>query len=77
MTPKEKAEELVNKYLYGKPLSYTSGHYDCMDFGKECALVSITDKIDYIENEMIGINYDIRKIFIDELKEIKKEIELL
>jgi hypothetical protein len=32
-------------------------------------------QIDYIENEMLGINYEIRKVYIDELKEQLKELE--
>jgi len=44
---------------------------------KKCSLIYINQQIDYIENEMIGIDFNIRKIYIDELNDIKNEIKLL
>jgi hypothetical protein len=35
----------------------------------------IKAQIDFLENEMVGISYDIREIYIDELKQQLKELE--
>jgi hypothetical protein len=67
---KEKAIELRNKFR--------DVRWDIdPDTSKQCALIAVNNQINYIENEMIGIDYTIRKIFIDELIELKTEIEKL
>jgi hypothetical protein len=70
MTPKEKAEELVGKYVSfakGKILFQLT-----MESAKQCALIAVNEilKIDWDEFEMSG----------DEVmywEEVKKEIEAL
>ncbi len=70
MMLKEKAIELRNKFR--------DVRWDIdPDTSKQCALIAVNNQINYIENEMIGIDYTIRKIFIDELIELKTEIEKL
>lgn len=38
---------------------------------------SIEDQIHYIETEMIGFDYNLRKVYIEELNEVKQAIEKL
>jgi hypothetical protein len=82
MTPKEKAEELVNKYLrtypiYDNPtvvISYTNNE------AKQCALIAV-DEI--IENNLeylrdAGLHNDVAlNIDLSFWKKVKQEIELL
>jgi hypothetical protein len=61
MTPKEKAEELVNKYLMNTPIGFH------IDDAKECALIAVDELILDAYN-----NY-----FYNYWQEVKKEIEKL
>lgn len=72
MTPKEKAEELVNKF---KQYSYDVGKDT--SFAKQCALIAVDEIISVLNPEHWGIEMNIA---IDELiywREVKKEIESL
>jgi len=75
MTPKEEAEELINKFLNSKP---SSGSYVRIntEHAKQCALICIKEKMDLIE-DMIQIDWRVREIFFLELEEIKIELEKL
>jgi len=82
MTPKEKAEELVNKYLrtypiYDNPtvvISYTNNE------AKQCALIAVNE---IIENNLeylrdAGLHNDVAlNIDLSFWKKVKQEIELL
>ena len=64
MTPKEKANELVNKFIQ------TNGN---AFFAKECALIAV----DEILNMLVGIyDYD-REVLYPYWKQVKQEIEKL
>jgi hypothetical protein len=67
MSPKDKAEELVNKYLMNTPVGFH------IDDAKECALIAM--------DEIIKQCWDYRDIDLeasyDYWNEVKKEIEKL
>jgi hypothetical protein len=67
MSPKNKAEELVNKYLMNTPVGFH------IDDAKECALIAM--------DEIIKQCWDYRDIDLeasyDYWNEVKKEIEKL
>ena len=74
MKPKEKAEELVNKYLMATPIPFH------IDDAKKCALIAVDEILELTKrntynsfdwNEITGVRYD--KFWI----EVKQEIEKL
>jgi hypothetical protein len=74
MTPKAKAEELINSYriiLMNEDTEY-GNEILCTSIAKECALIAV-DEILIIMNE----EYFIGALKIDYWQEVKKEIELL
>jgi len=86
MEAKEKAKEIVEKYelLLSPTMSSMSNQFSVdldmkgsMYNAKQCALIAVDEKIKLVEEEMIGIDWNIRKIFIDELNEVKTEINNL
>jgi hypothetical protein len=64
MTPKEKAEELVDKF--DKAVN-THSNYPL----KKCALIAVDEIISFIEDDRIGFNWK------DYYIEVKQEIEKL
>jgi hypothetical protein len=67
MTPKEKAEELVNEfYNYTMDVIILSKSLEC---SKQCALITI--------NQMIEAVYDLDDDSVDYYREVKYEIEKL
>jgi hypothetical protein len=70
-TPKQKAKELVDKYLM-----IVGGYWNGTAQAKQCALIDIQNSIDFLkyidENEAYNVEY-----YIKELIEIKTEIEKL
>jgi hypothetical protein len=67
MTPKEKAEELVNEfYNYTMDVIILSTSLEC---SKQCALITI--------NKMIEAVYDLDDDSVDYYREVKYEIEKL
>jgi len=74
MTNKQRAINLISKF--SNQLPPEEAQYELL-IAKNCAIISIDDQIDFIKNEMIQISWDYRVIFINELKQIKNEIELL
>lgn len=87
MTPKEKAQELVDKFYqttpneawYNPPLGSSSMEYKAWKQAKECALISV-------EMIIMTLNYDIRdldvrgSVLLDLIKywrDVKEEIEKL
>ena len=69
MTPKEKAEELINKMYYtqSSPTIWTQA--------KQCALIAV-DEILIIQGAYTG-NRDEFKTYLDYWQEVKQEIEKL
>ncbi len=74
MEAKEKAKELIEYYSSLTGFSQKSLNAWML---KEMALHNIQEKINLLEDEMIGVDYNYRKIFIDELEEVKEEINNL
>jgi hypothetical protein len=64
MTPKEKAEELFDKYSYELSHHIFNGTFD---IAKECAIIAV-DEILWMASHHVTINY---------WQEVKQEIELL
>jgi hypothetical protein len=69
MTPKEKAEELVDKFIEYTP---ADSHFE-YDYAKECALIAVDEILDLI----ITI-YDYDRESLDPYwKQVKQELEKL
>jgi len=69
MTPKEKAEELVNRFIYRRT------DYVEIDDAKQCALIAVDEMIDNCDNSIV--NEFIRRGVISYWNEVKQEIEKL
>ena len=84
MTPKEKAEELVSRFiihtnLFNPDNPYNNGWEKAIDSAKQCALIAVEETIN-------TLNYDIRDLdvrgsvlldLITYWREVKSEIEKL
>lgn len=75
MTPKEKAQELVNRMTRPTPKNedfnlYDDYYNDFNNYGKQCALIAV-DEILEITTESYDIDH------INWWKEVKQEIEAL
>ena len=67
MTPKEKAIQLVNKFM-----SYAdSNHYGSIASAKQCALIAVDEILDMVKHTPIEF------IETDYWQEVKQEIEKL
>ena len=72
MTPQEKAEELVNKYLMNTPVGFH------IDDAKECALIAVDEMIlvlPYTNTNLVLNEYSIQ--LHRYLEQVKQEIEKL
>jgi len=63
MTEKEKAQELVNKFLQYTPVEFE------YEYAIQCALIAVDEILSFIEDDRIGFNWK------DYYKEVKQEIE--
>lgn len=72
MKAKEKAKQLFDKFY--NVSSDSNFFHMTISEAKQCAFICIDEQINLLNDELIGFNYSIRKIFIDELNEVKKEI---
>ena len=74
MTPKEKAEELVEKYMPhiagADRYNTTLGIYN-KDIAKQCALIAVDEIIESVNDEHVS------DIFIEFWEDVKTEIENL
>ncbi len=71
MTPKEKAEELVNKFNYGNK------HF-LMPDAKQCALISVDEIINCLDDDDLYIQGESNiDDFVNYYEEVKQEIEKL
>jgi hypothetical protein len=68
MTPKEKAEELINKFYRIIPLDKMTIDYN---LAKKCALLALDELLNVIEDEREGFNW--KSYYL----EVKQEIEKL
>ena len=85
MTPKEKAEELVDKFYQTTPNEYfvnepigIKGRYKSWEQAKQCALIAVDELIYFSSNELLSVDFD-GDYYCDEdfFIEVKKEIEAL
>jgi hypothetical protein len=70
MTPKEKAKELISKYVH--LAKQTTGANGTIYNSKQCALIAVDELIKYAKT--FG---DVTELDIQHFEDIKKEIELL
>ena len=74
-TAKDKAKELLDRFLDMDFIDdYNQEYWIEYKNAKQCALICVDEQIDFI-NEMISIDYNIRKIYINELEEVKQELK--
>ena len=73
MTPKEKAKELVNKFI---PFVDTY-HYGFLVKNKQCALIAVDEILDIIEDDGFTFAEYHDKKTIEYWFEVKQEIEKL
>ena len=73
MTPKEKATQLVGKYLFYFPEFRNEKEYDYdTDKAKECALIAVNEILKAVESD-----WSFMEVRQDYWKEVKQEIEKL
>jgi len=74
MTPKEKAEELINSYriILMNEDTECGNEILCTSIAKQCALIAV-DEIIKSHNNLYGVNSEKTKFYL----EVKQEIELL
>lgn len=63
MTPKQKAQELVDKFLQYTPVEFE------YEYAIQCALIVANEILSFIEDDRTGFNWK------DYYKEVKQEIE--
>jgi thiol-disulfide isomerase/thioredoxin len=73
MTPKEKAEELVDKYNKNNYLYYSI----TIEQAKVCALIAVDEMIAFAKHAFSYINIELATPSIVYLEEVKQEIEKL
>jgi hypothetical protein len=76
MTPKEKAEELVDRFreYSHTDFNYSRGGYQVdtqIQNAKQCALIAVDEILSFIEDDRKGFNWK------DYYKEVKQELEKL
>ena len=70
--PKQKAKELFDKFCYAIRTEETdSGYFTNVIYAKNCALISVDEILNVIEDEREGFNWK------DYYKEVKQELEKL
>ena len=69
------AEQLVNEYI-DRIEDVGSIYSEDFKTAKHCAMVDVRNSIKVIE-EMTQITWDVRKIYVEELKEVIKDIRNL
>lgn len=62
MTPKEKAEELVDKYY--------EFHYINYECAKQCAIIAVDEILNFLEDDRCGFSW--KKYYTEVKTEIKK-----
>jgi len=81
MTPKEKAEELADKFKVVLVLSDTDAGEEiiCTTLAKQCALIAVDEIINTLNMDIrdVDVRGNILLDLIDWWQEVKKEIELL
>ena len=77
MTPKEKAESLINQYMQ---CQQSTNYFEKLEFAKTCAIICVDEilyeimhnkKVDWLKERVSGEEY------VEYWKEVKKDIQLL
>lgn len=77
MTPKEKAIELVNKFIeFTRVFDDCSGWVDDIISAKQCALIAVDEILNEYREDYEEVNKDIYTIY-SWWQEVKQEIEKL
>jgi hypothetical protein len=75
MTPKDKAKELVDKFIeHTMEFDELDGYVEDKDNAKQCALISVDEQIELLLNLSPHMAFPEQ---VKHLQEIKKEIEKL
>jgi hypothetical protein len=69
MTPKEKAEQLINKFK--DPVRWKMGQEDVLDRAKQCSLIAVDEVIDILSILPYGMQY---LSHIDYWERVKQEL---
>ena len=89
MTPKEKAEELVDKFYQTTPNEYfvnepigIKGRYKSWEQAKQCALIAVDELIKYHDDLMDVVRYELPSNIVAVIPykywdDVKQEIEKL
>lgn len=75
MESNEESRQFVLKYYNLIPR--TGSYKKNWELAVKMACLSIEDQIHYIEEEMIGFDYNLRRVYIEELQELKQQIQEL
>lgn len=82
MTPKEKAKELIRKYMEIDLQPFSDyGHYIEKDVAKECALIAVDEILNWPQVlDTVRISKDVNEFYVRPSRywtEVKQEIEKL
>jgi hypothetical protein len=77
MTPKEKAEQIVDKYLELLPSRNPIMYIGDIETAQKCALISVDERIDEMYAWMGGGGYEWEKKRFQYWEQVKNEIEKL
>ena len=69
MTPQEKAEELIDKFIH--PVRWKMGQEDVRERAKQCALIAVDEMLDNVR--FMYVEY----VYVKYWQEVKQEIEKL
>lgn len=75
MTPKEKAQELVDKFC--KQTRWKMGQEDYIKRAKQCALIAVDEILKVLNPENWGLEMDSAFESMEYWQKVKKEIEAL
>ena len=82
MTPKEKAEELVDKFYQTTPNEYfvnepigIAGRYKAWNQSKQCALIAVDEILDL--KHIVTLRRNMHEMELEYWDEVKQEIENL
>ena len=77
MTPQEKAKELIEKFRFGKPISYLEREADEIEFAKQCALIAVNEILRLMPTNNTLKLSDYSYINFKYWQEVRKQIEKL
>jgi len=75
MTPKEKAQQLINAFI--PHVRWKMGQEDVLKRAKECALIAVDEMIEIAEQYENALSISQTSDYPEFLKQLKQEIEKL